>query len=254
MFGISKQRKKYKAPPTSTTFVSGSSDYIVVSNHADLQVTDSVSAKDFSISFWVKLTVDASGTSNKDGYVGMKAGAFRGHGFYMRYNDASGDNESIELRCNTGSASHAVSTDTDLDHNVWYHIAATYDVSTTTGKIYVDGALSATNTSQNVPTQYTGDVHIGSSNTDSDFVSSVTGDVAFWKGSILSDTDVNLLYEGIRGPLDVLTGDLKGWWKLDSLSETGSNKVLDDSGSSHHGTSSGLADADFDTADSPTGI
>lgn len=244
---------RYAYPLTSTTFVSGSSDYIVVSNHADLQVTDSVGAKDFSISFWIKLTVDASGTSDKDGYVGMKAGAFRSNGFYMWYDDASGDDESIKLICNTGSASQNVATDTDLDHNVWYHIAATYDVSTTTGKIYVDGALSATNSSLNVPTQYTGDIHIGSSNTSSKFVSSVTSDLAFWKGVVLDDVEISTLYSRKWAPDRFYPSYLKAWWKLDEESATGSNNVLD-AISARHGTTSGLADSDFDTTDSPTGI
>ena len=239
---------------TSTTFVSGSSDYIVVSNDATLQVTDAASAKDFSVSFWIKLTVDASSTSNKDGYIAIKAGAFRSNGFYMWYDDASGDDESIKLICNTGSASQNVATDTDLDHNVWYHIAATYDVSATTGKIYVDGTLSATNTSLNVPTQYTGDVHVGSSNTSSKFVSSVTSEVAFWKGTVLTDYEISSLARRQNNPKTVQPSSLNGYWSLDLLSETGSNKVLDFSGNGNHGTSSGLADSDFDTTDSPTGV
>ena len=32
------------------------------------------------------------------------------------------------------------------------------------------------------------------------------------------------------------------------------NKVLDFSGNGNHGTSSGLADSDYDTTDSPTGV
>ena len=259
MLGVSSNlmaasNRKDLTPITSTTFVSGSSDYIVVSNHTDLEVTDAVSAKDFSVSFFIKLTVDASGSSDKDGYIGMKAGAFRAAGFYMWYDDASGDDESIKLMCNTGSANQSVGTDTDLDHDVWYHIAATYDVSTTTGKIYVDGALSATNASVNVPTRYTGDIHIGSSNTDSNFVSSVTSDLAFWKGAILSAEDIEALSRRTVSPPQLSYSSLSGYWRFDSDSATGSNGVLDISGNGHHGTSSGLADADFDTEDTTTGV
>ena len=252
-------KKRAKLPFNTTTFVSGSSDYIVVSNDASLQVTDAGGAKDFSVSFWIKLTVDASSTSNKDGYIGLKAGQFRSGGFYMQYDDASGDDESIALFTSTASAQASVSSNTDLDHNVWYHIAATYDVSTTTGKIYVDGVLSATNSSLVNPTQYTGDIHIGSSNTSSKFVSSVTSDIAFWKGVVLPAETISLLSSRSISPPEA--GDLstsgnllKGWWRLDRLSATGSNNVLDESGNDNHGTSSGLADSDFQTNDSSTGV
>jgi hypothetical protein len=240
---------------TAATFVSGSSDFITLSNHADFQVaTGGGVGSDFSVSFWIKLTVDASGTSDKDGYVGLKAGVFRGGGFYMWYNDASGDDESLELFTSTTSAQVSVSTDTDLDHNVWYHIAATYDVSTTTGKIYVDGVLSATNTSLTAPTQYTGAIDIGSSDAGSKFVSSVTSEVAYWKAYILTDYEVLALAKKYVNPKVVSPSYLKAYWTLDQLSETGSNNVLDFSGNDHHGTTSGLADADFDTTDTPTGV
>ena len=241
---------------TSCTFTDSSSDFIVVSNHADLQVaTGGGVGSDFSLSFWIKLTEDASGTSNKDGYIGLKAGQFRSGGFYMQYDDASGDDESIALFTSTASAQASVSSNTDLDHNVWYHIAATYDVSTTTGKIYVDGVLSATNTSQTAPTQYTGDVHVGSSDTASKFVSSITQDVAFWKGAILSADEVYNLFTRVSDPSQTQGKYLKAWWTLNAKSATGSNNVLDEMGT-HHGTTSGLADSDFDTADepSPTGV
>ena len=257
MFGIINQGlrggKSYQSTDQATTFVSGSSDYIVVSNDAELQVTDAAGAKDFSVSFWIKLTVDASSTSDKDGYIGMKAGAFRSNGFYMWYDDASGDDESIKLIYNTGSASQNVATDTDLDHDTWYHIAATYDVSTTTGKIYVDGVLSATNSSLVNPTQYTGDIHIGSSNTSSKFVSSVTNDLAFWKGVVLSADDILILAERGTDANGVEPDYLKAYWRLDDHSETGTDKVIDEMGS-HHGTSSGLTDSDFETTDTPTGV
>ena len=118
-----KTRKNDTLTETATTFVSGSSDYIVVSNHADFQVIDTapgggVSPKDFSFSFWFKATVDATSTDNLDGYIGIKAGAFRGNGFYCYYSDDAGDSEKIQVRTNTGSASSALTTTGDtIDHN-----------------------------------------------------------------------------------------------------------------------------------------
>ena len=256
--GVIKKRLVPKAE-TSTTFVSGSSDYIVVPNHADFQVIDTapgggVSPKDFSFSFWFKATVDATSTDNLDGYIGIKAGAFRGHGFYCYYSDDAGDSEKIQVRTNTGSASSALTTTGDtIDHNTWYHIAFTYDVSETTGKIYIDGSLTNTKTDMTAPTVYTGDIHIGSSDTASSFVSSVTSDVAFWKGVALDADQIYSLYEGSSNPDNIESDSLKAWWRLDQTSATGSGKVVDET-RNHNGTSSGLADADFDTTDIPTGV
>jgi len=252
---MSTSNRKDLTPITSTTFVSGSSDYIVVSNHIDLQATDITSAKDFSTAFWFKATVDATSTSNLDGYIGIKAGAFESNGFYFWYDDAAGDSEKIQVRTNTASASSALTTTGDtIDHNTWYHIAYTYDVSETTGRIYIDGSLNNTNTSQSIPTKYTGEIHIGSSNTNSKFVSSVTSDLAFWKGAILSAEDIEALSRRTVSPPQLSYSSLSGYWRFDSDSATGSNGVLDISGNGHHGTSSGLADADFDTEDTTTGV
>ena len=91
--------------------------------------------------------------------------------------------------------------------------------------------------------------------TASKFVSSITQDVAFWKGAILSADEVYNLFTRVSDPSQTQGKYLKAWWTLNAKSATGSNNVLDEMGT-HHGTTSGLADSDFDTADepSPTGV
>ena len=72
---------------TSCTFTASDSDKIEVANHADLQVNSS----DFSVSGWVKATVDASSTDTESGYAIMQSGLFgtsgngNGRGFYVFY-------------------------------------------------------------------------------------------------------------------------------------------------------------------------
>ena len=246
--------RKGLEPITSTTFTDSDSDYISLSNHADFQVKSAAGvASDFSVCGWIKIGEDATGSSNKDGYILLKAGAFRGNGFYIDYKDDSNDDEHFRVVTNTGGSDNMEST-ANIAHDTWYHFAFTYDVSATTGKIYIDGSLDKTDTGLSAPGQYTGDIHVGSSNTGSKFVSSVTSDIAFWKGAVLTDRDVLSLAQRECSPLQLESDSLKAWWPLDEESETGTDNVLDMSGNGHHGTSSGLADSDFDTTDSPTGI
>ena len=246
--------RKGLEPITSTTFTDSDSDYISLSNHADFQVKSAAGvASDFSVCGWIKIGEDATGSSNKDGYILLKAGAFRGNGFYIDYKDDSGDDEHFRVVTNTGGSDNMEST-ANIAHDTWYHFAFTYDVSATTGKIYIDGSLDKTDTGLSAPGQYTGDIHVGSSSTGSKYVSAVQNDIAFWKGAVLTADEILGLSQRDGDPLDVQGSYLKAWWRLDADSETGTDKVLDLSGNDHHGTSSGLVDTDFDTADSPTGI
>ena len=119
------------ADNTSTNFVAGSSDYIIVSNHSDLQI-DGV---DFSAAFWIKLTEDATSTDDKTGWIGPKFGQFRQGGFWFEYTDAAGDSEVIKFATSTTGAQTLISTTTNIAHDTWYHVAATYDVSATTAKL-----------------------------------------------------------------------------------------------------------------------
>ena len=58
-------------PNSTTNFTPASSEKIVKSNNGDFRV----GSTDFSACFWIKLTADATGTSNLDGDIGLTAGA-----------------------------------------------------------------------------------------------------------------------------------------------------------------------------------
>tara|TARA_R110002020_G_scaffold72318_2_gene186172 strand:- start:962 stop:1723 length:762 start_codon:yes stop_codon:yes gene_type:complete len=232
---------------TSTTFLEGDSDYISVANHADFQIDGA----DFSAAFWIKLTVDASGTSNLDGIIGIKAGQFRGGGFWFEFNDKASDDQEILFFTSTAGAKTSIATTTNIVHDTWYHVVATYDVSTTTAKLYLNGTLEATDTSMSAPTAYSNPVGVG---TFTPYVSCVVKDMAVWNGVVLTDAEMSALYYRKRDPSQIQNEFLKGWWPLDAESATGADNVLDLSGNSHHGTTTNLADSNFDTTDSPTGV
>tara|TARA_Y100000401_G_C8300811_1_gene213957 strand:- start:162 stop:956 length:795 start_codon:yes stop_codon:yes gene_type:complete len=242
---------------TSCTFTASDSDKIEVANHADLQVNSS----DFSVSGWVKATVDASSTDNEDGYAIMQAGLFgtsgngNGRGFYVFYYDGGGDHEKFQFFTNNSSSNSTNITGDDVSHNQWYHVVATYDTSSTTGRLYVNGSevSAGANTSMAAPEQYTGTVSIGGSSTN--FINAKQSEIVFWKGVVLSPAQITALYNNgrPRHGLACERSSVKGWWKLNSDDDTGSGNVIDSSGNGRNGTSSGLASSDFDTTDVPGG-
>ena len=233
---------------TSLDFTDSNSDYISVSNHADLQID----GEDFSVSFWIKLTEDATSTSNKDGIIGIKAGQFRQGGFWFEYVDDAGDDQHISLFTSTNSAKTELrSTGDAIAYNTWYHVVATYDLSTTTSTLYINGSVSKSSTSHTAPTAYTGTVGIGTYGT---YVSCQVRDVALWKGIPLTGTEVAAMYNAKLSPSAFHPHLLKGHWKLVSQDKTGADNVFDYSLNGHHGTTTNLVDADFKTTSSPTGV
>ena len=241
---------------TSCTFAAGDSDKVEVANHADLQVNSS----DFSFSGWVKFTVDASGVDNEDGYCVMQAGTYgsagngNGRGFYLFYYDGGGDYERFQFFTNNSSSTSTNVTSDELVHDTWYHVVATYDVSSTTGRLYVNGSevSAGANTSMIAPEQYTDTVYIGGSSTN--YINAKQSEIVFWKGTVLSQAQITGLYNNgrPRHGLSCERSTIKGYWKLNASDDTGSGNVIDSSGNGRNGTTSGLASGDFDTTDVPS--
>ena len=250
MLGISSSlsSKKHvkKHVNTSLTCVAASSDKIEVANHADFRVNSA----HFSACFWVKITADAESTSNKDGYIGIQAGAFRGNGFYFWYDDAAGDSEKIKFITNTGSASNNIASG-DIDHDVWHHVAATFNTSVNVASLFIDGILAQAGVMVD-PTDYTGTVYIGNSDVSSNHVDCITSEVAFWNGRLLTTDQIEEIYSE-RPDLELYHPIPTCYWRLDENSATGTDGVIE-SIQGLHGTSTNLADTDFDTADTPTGV
>ena len=237
---------------TSTRFLDSSSDRITVANHSDLQID----GEDFSVSFWVKLTEDASSTSNKDGIIGIKAGQFRQGGFWFEYQDDAGDDQHIVMYTSTtGNKTYVASTGDAIANDTWYHVVATYDLSTTTAVLYLNGSVTKTNTSMNEPTAYTGTVYLGSA---SSYVSADVCELALWKGYALTSGDVTHLYDGGFGaktPMIIRPDKITGYWKLNREDSTGAGAVKDRSlTGGRNGTAVNLSAADFRTTGSPTGV
>jgi hypothetical protein len=227
-------------------------EYIAVAGHADWQVN----GEDFSVSGWIKFTADATSVSNEDGVV-----IFDGtdedspvNGFYIKYKDDANDDEKIQVKHFHASSSPVLNGSTNIAHNTWYNVVYTYKNSTTTGTLYLNGAVDGTDTSFNTPDDVNTDDEIEIATSSSDEADTIVCEVVFWKGITLSAAQVVGIYNNGR-PKNGLSCErsyIKGYWKLNADDATGSSNVVDSSGNSHHGTAgSAVADGDFDTTDVP---
>tara|TARA_R110000824_G_scaffold374486_1_gene565035 strand:+ start:168 stop:941 length:774 start_codon:yes stop_codon:yes gene_type:complete len=236
---------------TSCTFNPSAAESITVA-HSGSSDYD-INASDMSISGWIKITQDASSTDNLQGYAFIKAGTFNTNGWYMFYHDGAGDYQKFQFYTNQDGANRPLTSDSNIVHGTWYHLAITYDVSETTGTIYINGEKDNDSDSQTAPVSFTGDIEMGAS--DVNEIGAIMSEIVYWKGVVLSASQVAGLYNNgrPRHGLSCERSYIKSWWKLNADDDTGSNNVLDSSGNSRHGTTAaGMASGDFDTTDVPS--
>ena len=239
----------------SAEFTDARNNYISFTNHADFRYLES----DFSFSGWVKFTADATSSNDKDARVVIDFGNGSNGGVELYYNDSSGDDEKMQVIIGVdGGSSSTLSSATDIDHGQWYHFAFSYDDSATTGKFYINGVLDTTKTDHGAIVNNTASAFlIGGTK----FASSMSGyqcEIISWKGIALSAEQIAGIYNNgrPRHGLSCERAYIKGYWKLNSADDTGSDNVLDSSGNGHHGTTAtgtgAIASADFDTTDVPS--
>lgn len=107
----------------------------------------------FSVSYWIKLE-NVSSTQT------LMGNAFGTMGFHFDYYP-SGNPYGVSFRMHkalgfTGQTSdwHLTHSNEALNTNTWYHIVGTYDLSTTTMRLYINGVLKNINTSAVIGNQY----------------------------------------------------------------------------------------------------
>lgn len=86
----------------------------------------------FTLEAWIRPT-SLDGYQNLLGHWGSQAGGTGSYALYL-----NGDNPSLAIACN-GMTVLSVPTFATIAQDQWTHVAATFDASTTTGAIYVNG-------------------------------------------------------------------------------------------------------------------
>jgi hypothetical protein len=144
-----------------------------------------------------------------------------------------------------------------LSNNIWYHVAATYNVTTRVRNIYVNGELAATATHtagewttaevDNGPVTIGGESN-GSSESGNRFQGQID-EVSYWSKS-LSQTEIrDLMCKSLVGT----ESNLIGYWTLNTAA-LGANGVPDATSNSYHGTMQNMVAGEIVTSAAPIGI
>lgn len=191
-------------------FEATNSEYQFAADNATLSLTGSL-----TLSAWIKPESVSSGTYN---IIAKWDGSNESYRLYQSTN-------TIVLEVESGNT---VTSSTTLSASSWYHVVGTYDSTTQTGRVYINGALDATSTS--FPSSIGDDAgrfHIGaedSSTTAANFYDGVIDDVRVYSRTFTA-SEISSLYTSGLSPI--------GHWNLDENTSTAAN---DRSGNSLNGT------------------
>jgi hypothetical protein len=211
----------------------GLDDYAVASG----RVT-SGSVTNLSVSAWVLRDTDVGGDSIAD----ENSLASRGWMLSCTADPAV----RVNLSSNGSSYTTTVNTTEELSADgLWHHIAFTYDGTSTTIKIFIDGYLSETATSVdssifNTVAPFT----IGAYTTSINEFDGKIADVRLWDGTTLTDAEVAALYAG-TSPSTAPTGH----WPIAEGAGGDGDTTHDVSGNGNHLTLTNITEGTFwDTA------
>ncbi len=214
----------------------GSNDMFTVADHNDFDLSATL-----TLSAWIKPTGTGATWQMIATKNGLGGDADRPYAMWYR----SSDNR-IYLYLGDDSGSSALGTDSNaVVANAWNHVAVTFDNSSNTGKIYVNGVLVKTGTSLTTsPYNSTKSFSIGAINdndggTASDmFVGNIVDLKVF--SDVLTDAEVQEISSKINYDISVGSiGNLVAWYKL-------MGAVADSSGNSHNLTAVGSPAQDYD--------
>jgi hypothetical protein len=190
------------AYPQSFDF-DGNNDFI------DLGTTTDYDTGDLSVSVWVK----ASSSRTTTAYIVSNSGSTS----YAGFDIAIRTNDQIRLRRNTRTQINDPGWRTvGFVDDVWQHLAFTYNESSNTLKLFLNGELknTTTGTSQSVGASRL--LTIGSYIGAQSFLLGQISNPQIWN-TTLSDTQVETLYNnGVPLTTAIATDNLKAWYKLDN--------------------------------------
>ncbi len=198
-----------------------------------------------TIRAWVKRTSDPNTT----------------HAWFLLRN-ATGNTQHLACRFSPDGDSlngftNSTSTDTNVDtltDGAWHHVVYTYDASVTTLKIYVDGSLAYTNTSQQAQGSGASDtLYLLRMNTGAAYLRGELSSVAIWT-EVLDSTKVAADYSYL---VPQYTTNLWAFWRLASATDTadtsGNSRTLTKVGTPTTGTDPTTPEAPTDATPVSTG-
>lgn len=176
-------------------FERDNSEYLSLADDATFDVTTSV---DRSIQVWVK-------TTNVTGFPSIagkwKTSATQARNWLFRV-ETDGTPRFFVGDGGSSTRENVQATST-VDDGSWHQVVVTFDSSTDTARIYVDGQTAEGTTASMTPAASTAGLGIGAESESGD-----AGSAAFWDGSIdvvawwskvLSESEIDSLYNGGSG-------------------------------------------------------
>ena len=106
-----------------------------------------------------------------------------------------------------------ITSNTTLVADTWYHFALTWDLSSTTGKMYINGVFDNENTSFNQVTYLSTPVYIGTYGPSVYFEGNLSN-IAVWNTTLSSTEIQNLHANGMPQDLTTFTPQPISWWTL----------------------------------------
>jgi len=126
--------------------LNGTDQYVDAGNDSSLQITGSM-----TVSAWVNAS--SFGSSGDDTIVSKTKNNATDIGWGLSGTEDNGPNQFMFFLSEDGSDTYTVDcySATEYTTNVWYHVAATYDASTQTIEVYVNGARDTDSCDASVP-------------------------------------------------------------------------------------------------------
>ncbi|AZA81589.1 hypothetical protein C1637_03185 [Chryseobacterium lactis] len=196
-----------------------------------------VSGSALSFEGWIKPSSFKSGFPYISAIMGTEAGD--ANSAFFRLGDASLANNKLQFVLSINNVQQKLASNTALNANTWYHVAATYDG--TTMKLYINGALDASK-AQTGSVSSNGAFNVGYLYEASRNFNGKIDEVRVWKRA-LSQTEISQNMCNVSLPAT----SLAAYWKFN---EGSGSSVQDNSGNGLTLTLSG-ADASIWSTDIP---
>ena len=190
-------------------FLQGSdNDYIEIADSADL------SPSSITVSSWVHF----GGSAPTDNYPRIIDNDGDAKGWHLRFNKS---NTNFSFRVSSDGSNQELGTtdSTYTDYSKWYHVSGTYDSSTGTIEMYVDGVHDGTDTGviTGATNNPSGAITIGKSNDGSgqDW-SGYMCNIGVWS-RVLTQAEIKSIMWKQHADLSTTEKtDLVSWWNLDT--------------------------------------
>jgi hypothetical protein len=169
----------------------GSNDYVTLGStlNATAQGT---------ISFWIKLT-----NTITSGYAGNQRPWGKSGNFECRWGGNGGENDrrlSFDIGASSNPGSISSIQDTWLN-TVWYNVAMTYNSSTNSSSLYIQGVLDTTGTAANPSTQV-GAWNIGATSSTAGPVNGQISNFSIYNRA-LSAAEISQNYNALKGRFSI---------------------------------------------------